>query len=61
MIDAEQSLYLTASNLYEFAVIVNIKCSYREIKEKTDEYYDFIDFGTFCEIIADSKPAEPSK
>jgi len=58
LLDTNHSLYLTASNLYEFASIVNIKCCYEELKKKTDEYYDFIDFGTFCEIVTGSRIPE---
>ena len=50
LLDSTNSLYLTAKDFCSFADNVGIICDFGEVKKVTQEYYDFIDFSSFCEL-----------
>jgi len=56
--DSNASFYLTADSFYNFAKSVGILCDYNDVKEGTREFYDFIDFSSFYEILTGIKPPE---
>lgn len=50
VLDSKRSLYINANDLCAYADRIGLICDPKEIKEATKEYYDFIDFLSFCEL-----------